>query len=373
MKKNKILMIMATALLSVSALVGCGTTSKVDFSKEETMTEFKNDLFRFTIGTEQTYKSEDFTANLDAFLTKVDDSEKEKYIGYYLQGLYQTKSALESKLNTIGYDLEDVIKQYEITDITTANFKKVPDKYATCKGFVTEVEEKGFSLGKDVSTGLISINLDLEPFIEKYGKYMGKSMKDYYSFNAYELKNNFFKENTLDLKEVASRISTIEKGIATDKEEKYAHISDWMSSYEYYYTILFGVGHEYNVSSGYVKDEVINEYKALAETYKGTELGNNINSVLKVLEENKNEYNETVEKAISNIITAKYEANDNEIGNAVDSHMQNAYTDEEIQELLKANGTSTDETTKTTDETTKTTDDTSKKETSTTESSKTEN
>lgn len=336
MKKNKLTTLLVAGILSLSVLTGCSTSNAtLDFSKEDTVIEFKNDIYRFTLGAEQVYTPEEFSANLGAFLDTLSDEEKEEYIEYYIRGMYNTKSSLDEKLGLLGYELEDIMSEYNLDSLTSITMKDVSDEHATCKGFVTEVEKEGFLLTKDVSTGLIAIDINLDNIIKEYGSYLSTSLKDYYSFNNYELKNNFFTDNDeININEIASRINTIEKGIETDKSENYKHIDKWMSSYEYYYSILLGIQHEYFVSSGYVKDSVISTYEELANTYKGTELGDNLSKAVEIINKANGEFTSDVISQLEDIIVSKYTSNDNEISNAVNSLIDSNMTSDEVSDLL---------------------------------------
>lgn len=333
MKKKKIMSLLALTLLSASIFVGCGSNNLLDFSSEETVTEFKNEMYRFSLGAQEKYTTDDFSANLEKFIEKADDSEKEAYITYYVQGLYKSASDLEEKLGVLGYDLEDIIVENKITELTYKNFTKASDEYATAKGFVKEVENEGFFLSRNVSTNLLTINVELENILNKYGKYMTKSLKSYYELNNYENKTAFFNDNSINIDEVANRIIKIEDGLKVDKESEYKHIDKWMTSYNYYYEILFGIGHEYYLSSGYYKEDVVAKYKELAEKYKDRELGKNLSSIVEVLEADNNKNSTAVSSKAEEIINSKLTANDNEIQKALESINSNMDIDDLAEKL----------------------------------------
>lgn len=318
MKNKKIMSLLAMTLLSTSILMGCGKTGNIDFSSSETLTEFKNEVYRYSLGAQEKYTADDFTTNLTKFIEKLDDSEKEEYITYYVQGLYTNANGLSDKLNLLGYEMEDVITENNLEDYTYKTFSKLSDNYATIKGFVKEVEAKGFFLSRNVETDLLTITVELDDILEKYGQYMSESLKAYYQLNNYENKTTFIKDDTIDIEEVVNRIVKIEDGIEVDKNSDYKHIDKWISSYDYYYNILFGSNHDYFLSSGYYKEDVVNKYKELAEKYKDREIGKNLASMVEVLEANNNKNTTDVSGKAEEFINAKLTANDSEIQNAID-------------------------------------------------------
>ena len=337
--KKKIMSILVAVLVSTNIFVGCGKVSKIDFSSSDTLSEFKNEVYRYSMGAQEKYTSDDIKENLSSFIEKLDNEEKEEYITYYVQGLYKSASDLEEKLGTLGYEMEDIIEKDKIEDLSYAGFSKLSDEYATIKGFVKEVETKGFFISRDVSTNLLSINVELDKILDTYGKYMSESLKKYYELNNYENKQSFIKDETIDMDEVAERIVKIEDGIDIDKSSDYKHIDKWMSSYDYYYKILFGNSHEYFLSSGYYKEDVVNKYKELAEKYKDREIGQNIEKMIEVLDSNNNKNTADVSGKAEEFINAKLSANDSEIQNAIN----NLNTDVDIEDIADKLGVSVDE------------------------------
>lgn len=319
MKSKKLMSLLAITLLSTSILMGCEKTGNIDFSSDDTLTEFKNEVYRYSLGAQEKYTTDDFTNNLSKFIEKLNDNEKEEYITYYVQGLYINANDLNDKLNLLGYEIEDIITKKKLEDYTYKSFSKISDEYATVKGFIKEVEEKGFFISRNVSTDLLTVTVELDDIIEKYGQYMSESLKTYYQLNNYENKTSFFEDDTIDIEEVVNRIIKIEDGIEIDKKSDYKHIDKWMSSYDYYYKILFGSGHEYFLSSGYYKEDVVNKYKELAEKYKDREIGKNLASMVEVLEANNNKNTADVSGKAEEFINAKLTANDSEIQNAIDN------------------------------------------------------
>lgn len=339
MKSKKIISLIAITLLAIGVLSGCGTTSNINLSSEDTFTEFKNEVYRYSLGVQEKYTNDDVSKNFMAFVEKLDDSEKEEYINYYVQGLYVNATDLNDKLNMLGYEMESLIAENKITDYSYKSFSKLSDENATIKGFVKEVEAKGFFISRNVSTNLLTITVDLDNILDKYGQYMGESLKSYYQFNNYENKTSFLSNNTIDIDEVVNRIVKIEDGIELDKKSDYKHIDKWMSSYDYYYKILFGSDHEYFLSSGYYKDDVVAKFKELAEKYKDREIGKNLASMVEVLEANNNKNTADVSKKVEEFTNAKLTANDSEIQKAIKKLSANV----DIEDIADKLGISVDE------------------------------
>lgn len=359
MKKKKILSLILLTLLTTSVFVGCSKPGTLNFKSEEVLSEFKNEVYRYSLGVPEKYTTNDFTDNLSNFLKTLNDDEKEEYLNYYVQGLYASASDLTEKMNLLGYELEDLISKEKITDYTYENFKLLPDEYGTIKGYVQEVEAKGFSITRSTSTDLLTITVNLDNIIENYGIYMGESLKKYYQLNNYENKNSFIADNTIDLEEVVNRILEIEEGINVDKNSGYKHIDKWMSSYEYYYGVLFGVGHEYFISSGYYKEDIVKKYEELAEKHKDKEIGKNLSSMVELLKANNNKNTTEVYNKSKEFINNKLSANDSEIQNAMDNLNGNM----DVEDVAKKLGVSVDELLGNTEQTTESSENISTDET----------
>lgn len=227
---------------------------------------------------------------IDDNISYYSEDERDIMINKYSSAVYVSLDSLNNVLYMIGYDIEDVIKDYGVDPANPSTYKKIPDKYATVRGFLEELHTKGFILSYSELTQSYIITVDNKELLDKYGKYVSKSLSKLLEFNSYEDENLppvNDKEKTIDLDEVAKRIVMVEDGIKVDKAQNYDYIISWVSAETDYYDLLIGNGYDgYFVSNEYLKEDVFNKYKELQEKYKDKTLGKTLEKIIQFYTDN---------------------------------------------------------------------------------------
>lgn len=302
---KKVLIGLILAGTCTSLLVGCtGTTGSLT---DEQKAEIKTSILEFSA------EGKDNLGELDKLISDnivhFNQEEKDEIIDTYVLNMFAFVDDLNTKLYTLGYELEDVVKEYEIDVLKPSTFKKIPDIHATVRGFLEEISAEGFALESEGENSNYYISINIQEVLDKYSKHMSASLKNYLELNAYEMKSKDFvnkEKSTIDMDEVVNRILKIEKGLELDKKQDYAFADKWTASLEYYYSVFFGLSHDYFISSEYMKDDIIAKYKEVAEKNKDTQLAKDIEQVLTILSENGNRFDSTTKEKIIKVVQGIY-------------------------------------------------------------------
>lgn len=246
---------------------------------------------------------------IDENISYYSEDERDIMISKYSSAIYVSLDSLNNVLYMIGYDIEDVINDYGVDPTNPSTYKKIPDNYATVRGFLEELHTKGFILSYSDLTKSYVIKVDNKELLDKYGKYVSKSLSKLLEFNSYEDENmppiNEDKK-TIDLDEVAKRISMIEDGIKVDKTQGYDYIISWVSAETDYYDLLIGNGYDgYFVSNEYLKEDVFNKYKELQEKYKDKTLGKTLEKIIQFYTDNGKKSDANNLKKVIDIVDAE--------------------------------------------------------------------
>lgn len=284
-KRNKKRIIGLLMVGVITTLVGCSEKGQELTEKEKT--EVMNSIMEFSREEKEDLNELDklISENIELF----NQTEKDEIINTYLMNMYSFSDDLGNKLYTIGYELDDVVKNYEVDVINPSTYAKIPNEHATVKGFLTEVNEEGFALKRDDENSPFYIDINLQKVLDKYGDYMSKSLREYVEFNVYEMNEPEFidiEKEEINIDEVVNRILKIEKGMETDKAQNYEFIDKWTSSLEYYYDVLFGLSHEYFVSSEFIKEDILKKYEEIVKENQGTKLAKDTEKVIEILKGN---------------------------------------------------------------------------------------
>lgn len=327
MNKKKIISYILTSLVCVSLFVGCGQANKVTTLSDSEKTKVLNDIKLFKV--DATHPLSDMESTISKNIGAFDEKDKDEIVSQYISQMYTNSSDLDKKLSTIGFELEDVLKKDETIKVTDEKtWSKIPATNATVKGFLEETKAEGFTLEKNADTSNYKLSVDNKKIIDKYGKDMSASLKQYLELNVYEETAPSLgdqEKKTVDLDEVAKRIIMVEKGLETDASQNHAHIDKWMSSSDYYYYILLGLSHDFFVTSDYLNDDILSKYKELAEKNSGTKLAEILNKVVDIYTASNRKVDTDVtakiEKAVTDslytqdiqqILTAKMKAQQND-------------------------------------------------------------
>lgn len=300
MNKKILIGLMLTGICS-SLLVGCtGTTDPLTDVEKGSI---KTSILEFSVeGKDNLNELDELIKDNIAYFNQ---EEKDEIIDAYVLNMFSFVDDLNTKLYTLGYELEDVVEEYEIDVLDSSTYKKIPDTHATIKGFLEEVNAEGFILESEQENADYNISVNIEEVLEKYGKHMSPSLKSYLEFNAYELTSKDFEnkeKETIDIDEVADRILKIEKGLELDKKQDYIFADKWTASLEYYYTVFFGLSHDYFISTEYIKNDIVTKYEEVAEKNKGTQLAKDINAVLDILSKNGNRFDAVTKEEVTKVV-----------------------------------------------------------------------
>jgi len=302
MKKNRALML-GMLMGTVGLMFGCSNHSNSSNLTEKEKTEILNSiiLYEKDEGGQLSDLDKLITQNIKSFTQE----EKDIAIESYTKNVFTFVSDLNTKLYTIGYELENVVKKYGVDIQNPSTFSKIPKEHAMVKGFLEELNYEGFTLEWNKDFQSYNIQLDYQEILDKYSTYMSKSLKAYIEYNRDEVKeNNIFdvENESVNLKEVANKILKAEEGLALDKEQGYPYVDNWMSLLEYYYELFFGINHDYFVSSDYIKSDILETYKTIAKENEGTQLAEKINEVLAHFDENGKNFDKVAKIKVSKIV-----------------------------------------------------------------------
>lgn len=299
MKKKKAL-ILGMLLSTTGLMFGCSNSSTLT---EKEKTEVLNSIILY----EKDANGQ--LSDLDKLITKniksFNQEEKDMAIESYTQNVFAFVNDLNTKLYTVGYELESVIKKYDVDIYNSNTFSKIPKEHAMVKGFLEELNHEGFTLEWNKDYKSYTIQIDYQEILDKYSSHMSKSLKSFIEYNRYEVeKANVFdvEKETVNLKEVASMILKAEEGLALDKEQGYPYVDNWMSVLDYYYKLFFGITHDYFVSSDYIKSDILDSYKEIAKENEGTQLAEKINEVLTHFDENGKNFDKISKVKVSEIV-----------------------------------------------------------------------
>ena len=293
MINKKIKCIIGATAVTIVIVAGCFYSNNLRHKPltEKQKIEVMNKVLDYNESKNPTLKGLDelMIDNINSFKQEDKDTMVEQYMGT----MYSFIGDLNDKLNLIGFELNDVVKDNDIKINDTRTYKKIGSEHGTVRGFLYEVNNRGFAIKKMEDTDRYAITINLQDVLDKYGKYISPSFKDYIEFNKYEMDATpviKVSSKEVNLKEIAKRLSLIEKGFKVDKDGGYGFANKWLSSSNYYYDLLFSLSHDYCISSDYYKEDIINQYEELAKEYKGTQLGDNLEKAIKVLKDNNYKY-----------------------------------------------------------------------------------
>ena len=308
MKKKYIKIIISA--VTIAMLGGIGISLK-DFKPTKSLSEAEkieilNEIKVYD--TEDISKFIELKNLIDENIEFYSEEERDIMINKYSNAIYASLGYLNEILYKVGYDLEDVIEKYNIDVTNPKTYKNIPKDYATIKGFLEEVHTKGFILkySNDVDAYIITANQ--EEIYDKYGDLVSNSLAKMLEFSAYEAKSENVinsKEETVNLDEVAKRITMIEEGVKADVEQGYDYIASWIGTQEEYYGALIGANHTYFVANDYLKQDIFNKYVELQEKYKDTQLGTVLEKIIEFYKSNGKKADSNSLKKVMDIIDAE--------------------------------------------------------------------
>lgn len=293
-------------MITVSSF-GCSNKTTTTLTEEE-QSKIKTEILEYSVN------GGDNIQELDGIIKNhihlFPQKDKDEIIDTYVKNMFAFIDDLNTKLSTVGYELEDTVQEYKINLLDSSTFRKIPNSHGTVRGFLEELHDRGFVLESDNDNKNYYISIDIQSVLDKYGSDMSDSLKKYLEFNAYEIEHKDFIDTdteSIDLDEVSNRIIMLEDGIKIDKKQDYAFIDKWTASLEYYYTLLFNLSHDYFIDDdNKFTEEILSKYKELSSKYKDTKMATDIQLALNILNKNDNKLDETVKEKLTGLVDGIY-------------------------------------------------------------------
>lgn len=305
-KSKKIISLIIVGIFLVG-MIGCNS-KKTELTEDEKIKVF-NEIKTFEVSEENTLDDlkKLIADNIDSF----EVSDRDIMIDIYMTQMYSNATDLSKKLSLVGYELEDMLEANPKVEVNNPKtYKNIPKESSTVKGFLEEVNAKGFALEYSEHNKCYVLRLSSDYIIEEFGEKITPSLKAYLELNAREEKNMLVIDDVkeeVDFDEIVTRLLMIEEGVKLDKEIGYTHIEKWMSTSDYYYSALLGLSHNFNTKDEIVKDEVLDKYKEIIEANKGSQLATILEKTLSILSENNNKLDtNAIDKISKEVSTTIY-------------------------------------------------------------------
>lgn len=246
---------------------------------------------------------------IDDNIASFDLRERDLIIKKYILSLYDLMNNLNSILSVIGYDLEQVVMDYDIKVNDKTSIESIPNEYGTIKGFLLEVKDKGFFINSLNQNKDFYLDLDLGNVLTKYKEYISPSMNSYISFNNYEMNNTALlldDSNNYNLDEIINRIKMLNDGLNLDKDNNYIMVDKYLSSLTYYYQLLLGLSHNQfiDVSNNNFDSNILEKYKTLQKKNKDSSIGDILEKTILAIEKNKMVYDDDLKSMINDYVNS---------------------------------------------------------------------
>lgn len=325
----------------IETLLSIGIHNEI--SEEKVLTnEEKNEILRKVGSFKATNKESlnELILLIDENISSFDLRERDLMIKKYILSLYDIMNNLNSILGIIGYDLESVVKEYDIKVNDKTSIETIPNTYGTVKGFLLEVKDKGFFINSINKNKDFYIDLDLGNILNKYKNYISTSMISYIEFNNYEMNNtlSLTDTNTYNLEEIINRIQMLTDGLELDKKNNYMMVDKYVSSLTYYYQLLLGLSHTQfiDTKTENFNLEILDKYKKLQNSYPDTIISDVLEKTVLALEANDMIYTEELKSMVNDYLNSLIYTE--EISNVINTDINTKYgllIKEEIKEEEK--------------------------------------
>lgn len=265
---------------------------------------------------------------IDENIASFDLRERDLMIKKYILSLYDLMNNLNSVLSVIGYDLEQVVNDYDIKVNDKTSIETIPNEYGTVKGFLLEVKDKGFFINSLNKNKDFYLDLDLGNVLTKYKEYISPSMDSYISFNNYEMNNTSLlldSSNNYNLDEIINRIKMLTDGLELDKQNNYIMVDKYLSSLTYYYQLLLGLSHNQfvDVSTNEFNSSILEKYTTLQEENKDTVIGDILEKTILSINTNNMIYDNDLKSMINDYVNSLIYTD--EIKNVINTDINSKY------------------------------------------------
>ena len=265
---------------------------------------------------------------IDENIASFDLRERDLMIKKYILSLYDLMNNLNSVLSVIGYDLEQVVNDYDIKVNDKTSIETIPNEYGTVKGFLLEVKDKGFFINSLNKNKDFYLDLDLGNVLTKYKEYISSSMDSYISFNNYEMNNTSLlldSSNNYNLDEIINRIKMLTDGLELDKQNNYIMVDKYLSSLTYYYQLLLGLSHNQfvDVSTNEFNSSILEKYTTLQEENKDTIIGDILEKTILSINTNNMIYDNDLKSMINDYVNSLIYTD--EIKNVINTDINSKY------------------------------------------------
>ena len=265
---------------------------------------------------------------IDENIASFDLRERDLMIKKYILSLYDLMNNLNSVLSVIGYDLEQVVNDYDIKVNDKTSIESIPNENGTVKGFLLEVKDKGFFINSLNKNKDFYLDLDLGNVLTKYKEYISPSMDSYISFNNYEMNNTSLlldSSNNYNLDEIINRIKMLTDGLELDKQNNYIMVDKYLSSLTYYYQLLLGLSHNQfvDVSTNKFNSSILEKYTTLQEENKDTVIGDILEKTILSINTNDMIYNNDLKSMINDYVNSLIYTD--EIKNVINTDINSKY------------------------------------------------
>lgn len=265
---------------------------------------------------------------IDENIASFDLRERDLMIKKYILSLYDLMNNLNSVLSVIGYDLEQVVNDYDIKVNDKTSIETIPNEYGTVKGFLLEVKDKGFFINSLNKNKDFYLDLDLGNVLTKYKEYISPSMDSYISFNNYEMNNTSLlldSSNNYNLDEIINRIKMLTDGLELDKQNNYIMVDKYLSSLTYYYQLLLGLSHNQfvDVSTNEFNSSILEKYTTLQEENKDTIIGDILEKTILSINTNNMIYDNDLKSMINDYVNSLIYTD--EIKNVINTDINSKY------------------------------------------------
>lgn len=265
---------------------------------------------------------------IDENIASFDLRERDLMIKKYILSLYDLMNNLNSVLSVIGYDLEQVVNDYDIKVNDKTSIETIPNEYGTVKGFLLEVKDKGFFINSLNKNKDFYLDLDLGNVLTKYKEYISPSMDSYISFNNYEMNNTSLlldSSNNYNLDEIINRIKMLTNGLELDKQNNYIMVDKYLSSLTYYYQLLLGLSHNQfvDVSTNEFNSSILEKYTTLQEENKDTVIGDILEKTILSINTNNMIYDNDLKSMINDYVNSLIYTD--EIKNVINTDINSKY------------------------------------------------